>query len=717
MSTKKGPSKKAIHAASAYRQGRARGAYHLRKEISAGLNSSPGGSEGVCRNCKTLLDLRDIFNSFVHSGNDLKKRRVGYPKPSDAAYRNVKKQNEYLLKTVFDGKGNYVYHRECIRHAFGVGTQRLSRLRRVVREKSSTPFLELPKEEVHRYSDIVLPKGCEEQASTWLLSQPDEAVISCRNNPQRHGNAGKRSHHAKSEIVLQRFTEFIDCNSSPNGRKEGSHGATFYFNPKFYTLRTPNPDDPQYEYKCKHSVLYEFNRTLEEEGVGKISIGTFHSWLKQHRPYVGICPSQSDYCDKCKEYNEEIARARQIANRLKQSGHSTEESIREQEQAMVHYTALLQQHKEEAQAGLEYYKRLASEAESMYKHICTMQQLELTPERSAELKKLQQEYSVFISADYMMGKNLPHWGKSAQPSKTYYMMKLVCDVFGIVDHSSNKEYAYLCDEVAAGSKSTDHTLTFFDHYIRMYVDEWVRHLTLCLDNARICKNQYLVAWAVELVEKNRFDSVRFFYMTVGHTKFAPDKLFSCIAKTFYNSDVYCIEMLDHIAQQHATSLVFTSRLMLHWKAALELKYPAVPGITGMHDILVTTKLGKVVVSYRDTCFSGEYTIIHNYKYDPKQQLLNPSPYEPVELTAEKLRQLTEQHRRYIKQDIPLYTVPTFLQPAESSADTSRNGSGKQQKKQKLCTYPGCDGSGNVNPGRKRHLTEKNCPLATKKSRN
>ena len=57
----------------------------------------------------------------------------------------------------------------------------------------------------------------------------------------------------------------------------------------------------------------------------------------------------------------------------------------------------------------------------------------------------------------MMGKNLPHWGESAQPSKTYYMMKLVCDIFGVIDHSSGKRYAYLCDERAAGPKSTDHT--------------------------------------------------------------------------------------------------------------------------------------------------------------------------------------------------------------------------------------------------------------------
>ena len=85
--------------------------------------------------------------------------------------------------------------------------------------------------------------------------------------------------------------------------------------------------------------------------------------------------------------------------------------------------------------------------------------------------ELKREFSAFISADYMMGKNLPHWGESAQPSKTYYMMKLVCDVFGIVDHSSNKWCAYYCNEPAAGPKSTDHTLIFLGHFVQMYTDE------------------------------------------------------------------------------------------------------------------------------------------------------------------------------------------------------------------------------------------------------
>lgn len=135
----------------------------------------------------------------------------------------------------------------------------------------------------------------------------------------------------------------------------------------------------------------------------------------------------------------------------------------------------------------------------MYCHISTLLRSELTPGAAAELTRLKDSFSAFVSADCRMDKNLPHWGVSAQPLKTYYMMKLVCDVFEIIDHSSGKKYVYLCDETAARPKSTNHTLTFFHHFVKVYVDDWVRHLTVCLDNARICNNQYLIVWAIELV--------------------------------------------------------------------------------------------------------------------------------------------------------------------------------------------------------------------------
>lgn len=68
-----------------------------------------------------------------------------------------------------------------------------------------------------------------------------------------------------------------------------------------------------------------------------------------------------------------------------------------------------------------------------------------------------------------------------------------------------------------------------------------------------------------------------------------------LLKPFYSCDVFCIEMLDQIVQQYATSHVFTSQLMQQWKTALEQKYSAIPGITEMHDILIVRKVDKITV--------------------------------------------------------------------------------------------------------------------------
>ena len=282
------------------------------------------------------------------------------------------------------------------------------------------------------------------------------------------------------------FLDFVDNNSAPNGHKEGIHGKTYYFNPKFSMIRSPNKSDPQFAFKCRHSVLHEFNSSLKvwEESQLVHSIHGYNS-IVLTLEYVLIV----QYCDTCKDYNEEISRARQTINRLRQSGHSSEVSIHTQEDLISKYTTLLQYHKNEAQNGLEYYNKLANETKFCYQRILKMQQ----QSTCYHLQTMQEDFTAFISADYMMSKNLPYWGDSAQPGKSYYMMKLVCDVFGIVDHSTDSNYTYICDELAAGSKSSDHTLTFLNHFVETHIEKWVTQLCLCLDNARICKNQYILA--------------------------------------------------------------------------------------------------------------------------------------------------------------------------------------------------------------------------------
>jgi len=131
MDKGKGINKKSTRATEHYREGRSRGAYCLRSDIYKGLNSNvdsqkrEGGNladGGVCASCKGLTNLRDIFDSFISSGSALKKHMKAYSKPDGSVYRKIKEQNNFLLKTIFDVKGNYVYHCNCIRNAFGVGT-------------------------------------------------------------------------------------------------------------------------------------------------------------------------------------------------------------------------------------------------------------------------------------------------------------------------------------------------------------------------------------------------------------------------------------------------------------------------------------------------------------------------------------------------------------------------------------------------------------------
>ena len=317
---------RAKRAAEIFRCGRARRPYVLRSEILRGIGAKEKDGSGVCAACKTLLDLKDLFQSFVHSGRSLKQRRAIYWKPANGIYYDLTKQNEFLVKSVFDGNGNFLYHRDCVRGAFGVSNQRLSRLRKSIQVESSDRTELVPKEDVclaKRFSDVVLPRNCEQPAKKWLDTQHEDDLVECNKRPRRHGNSRKQSNNAKSEVVVQRFLDFVDNNSASNGRKEGSSGKTFYFDRKFTQIRTPDKKDPQFQYKCKNSVLFEFNRTLMEEGLPPVSVGTFHNWLKQHRPYIGICPSMSDYCDRCKEFEEEISRCQQIVNRLIQSGHAS----------------------------------------------------------------------------------------------------------------------------------------------------------------------------------------------------------------------------------------------------------------------------------------------------------------------------------------------------------------------------------------------------------
>ena len=134
------------------------------------------------------------------------------------------------------------------------------------------------------------------------------------------------------------------------------------------------------------------------------------------------------------------------------------EEIMEQKSKQLKFREDHHKHKDDAQDALEYYRKHVVKTRTKYAQIISLMSKEhRTEAEDSMLTKLQSEYSAFVGVDYMMSKNLPFWGESPQPAKTYYQMKLV--------------------------------------------------FTFCLDNARVCKNMYLLSWAHELVNQGRFESV------------------------------------------------------------------------------------------------------------------------------------------------------------------------------------------------------------------
>ena len=280
----------------------------------------------------------------------------------------------------------------------------------------------------------------------WWDSIPAAHIVCVRYPYERHGLAGKTSNSAKAQLCDD-FLCFVDRNSQPNGRKSDSHGATHYFLPKFTTMRMPSHGVLRYDEKMATSLVSEFNCTQRENSKMKCYNGFAWNWLKQARPKHALYPNKSDYCNFCAEKNEAIKRQQTMLNRIRQSGNSSEEEQQVIELDIAELQDDLHKHKMEATRSLENYHQMSQRCEIQWKEISIIEKnLQRTTEEDDKLQALKESFILVLRADYQMGKLLPSWCLSPQPSSTYYFQKLSCDILGIIDHRNGSAATYIFDE-------------------------------------------------------------------------------------------------------------------------------------------------------------------------------------------------------------------------------------------------------------------------------
>ena len=253
-----------------------------------------------------------------------------------------------------------------------------------------------------------------------------------------------------------------------------------------------------------------------------------------------ICPKKTDYCEMCVECQEQTRRHETISMRLQQEGNGNEDEIRENKALSESYGLLLEEHKMDAANELDHYRHQTKKNRSLYNHLEELRKRESkSKEEKVQLQELTGQITFTLSLDYQQSKLTPHWGFSAQPSETYYLRKLSHNIFGIVDHTLAKNAVYVLDERAGGAKNADITISSIDHYIHQQIPSWARHLCLFMDNGATNKNQFMIQWAMELVERNEYNTIRMCFFVPGHGKNDADRLFSRISHAFHNNDVIC----------------------------------------------------------------------------------------------------------------------------------------------------------------------------------
>ena len=104
---------------------------------------------------------------------------------------------------MFDSMGNYLYCCQCICTALSVSKQRMANQRKIKRNESLNPLVELTKDDVEQQrlgKYVVMPDSTDVAFNVWWRNLSSSVFVSVRYPHARHWNSGKTSNSAKSTV-------------------------------------------------------------------------------------------------------------------------------------------------------------------------------------------------------------------------------------------------------------------------------------------------------------------------------------------------------------------------------------------------------------------------------------------------------------------------------------------------------------------------------------
>ena len=355
----------------------------------------------------------------------------------------------------------------------------------------------------------------------------------------------------------------------------------------------------------------------------------FHTVWNGVRPYIVTMKPADDLCMECQTH----------CRLLKNSGHLTEADKEQRLKAYIDHLELAKQ--ERAHYNLQ---------------ITNCRELALSQPSSLSPPVNQMHYSY----DYAQQIHFPN--NPLQPGPAYFLTARKCQIFGISCEPLGWQTNYLIDEADNVGKGANATISLLHHFLDNTAapsPEIFLHADNCIgQNKNNASMQYL-CWRVLTGRQER---ITISFMLSGHTKFAPDRHFGLIKKTYRRTRVDTMKCIQDVVNNSShigankVQLIrsLTGEQLVHfhdWSSFFRQYFSSLPNITSFHVFHFDAKFPrKVFVQKTSSHPVEEHTILH-----PSTQLPFP-PQLPDEiptpgLTLERQKFLHDKIRQFCSSNL------------------------------------------------------------------
>lgn len=417
----------------------------------------------------------------------------------------------------------------------------------------------------------------------------------------------------------------------------------------------------------KSEVYRQYKQACTDEKL-PVSWAKFHSIWSSILPHIDTMKPSSDLCFECQQH----------ATRVFHSANVNED---EKSEMIDSY----KQHIQSARKQREHYNDQCKDAKVKW-----------------DLHDKTTSYSDIMHYSFDYAQNIQFPCNPQQPGPAYFKSARKCGIFGITCEPLSLQVNYLIDEDDDTGKGSNATVSMIHHFLETHA-VGKRKILFQADN---CvgqnKNNILMQYLMWRVMTGRSDFIEISFMIVGHTKFAPDRFFGLLKKTYKHTFVSTLDEVQDVVRKsmltgknipQLTKSMDGTRLVFwfDWKSFLSTLFKPIPSITTYHHFRFN-KSSPGTVYVRELIDRSEKTITMSSEKTHDPQAL-PEQVIPKGLSIVRRWYLFDEIARFCSSpETAAITCPrpnlpkpssdstVISQSTNASAGTNAVGGGKGKRK-------------------------------------